>query len=286
MSISIQRCTSLPELFQAIEGIKPPIMYLAGGTDLMVLLKANLIPDSAWFDISDIPDIKGITVKDDMLVIGAATPFDEIYPDANVLKWAKALSEAASNVGGPQIRARGTIGGNIANGSPAADTLPALASLGAQVNLLSARGERSVPIEGYALGNRRTVREADEIISSVSIPIRAGIKGAWKALGARKALAISKISLAVSAVLEQGSFSYLRIGLGSVAATVRRAPQAEEVLLNGGWNRETLEEACRIIQTEISPLDDIRSTAEYRKAMSGVLLHDALISAFGEAPTR
>ena len=283
MSISVQRCTALPELFQAVKASRPPYMYLAGGTDLMVLLKANLIPDSSWFDISDIPELHGIAVKDGSLVIGSGTPFDEIYTNQDVRKYANALAEAAANVGGPQIRARGTVGGNIANGSPAADSLPALASLGAQVNLLSERGARSVPIEGYALGNRRTVRAEDEIIYSVSIPIRAGIRGTWKALAARKALAISKISLAVSAVLEEGRFSYLRIGLGSVAATVRRAPEAEKILLEGGWKADVLREACRVIQTEINPIDDIRSTAEYRKAMSGVLLSDAMYSLFGEA---
>ncbi|MDO5297238.1 MAG: FAD binding domain-containing protein [bacterium] len=283
MGISVKRCTALPELFQAVKASQPPYMYLAGGTDLMVLLKANLIPDSSWFDISDIPELHGIAVQDGSLVIGAGTPFDEIYTNSDVQKYAQALAEAAANVGGPQIRARGTIGGNIANGSPAADSLPALASLGAQVHLLSERGGRCVPIEGYALGNRRTVRAEDEIIHSISIPIRANIKGAWKALGARKAMAISKISLAVSAVLENGKFTYLRIGLGSVAATVKRAAEAEKVLLSGGWNCETLQEACRVIQTEISPIDDIRSTAEYRKAMSGILLGDAMQSLFGEA---
>ena len=282
MSISVQRCTALPELFQAVKASRPPYMYLAGGTDLMVLLKANLIPDSSWFDISDIPELHGIAVKDGSLVIGSGTPFDEIYTNQDVRKYANALAEAAANVGGPQIRARGTVGGNIANGSPAADSLPALASLGAQVNLLSERGARSVPIEGYALGNRRTVRAEDEIIYSVSIPIRAGIRGTWKALAARKALAISKISLAVSAVLEEGRFSYLRIGLGSVAATVRRAPEASP-LTTVRWKADVLREACRVIQTEINPIDDIRSTAEYRKAMSGVLLSDAMYSLFGEA---
>ena len=276
MNITINRCTSLEELFQAVKNAKPPLYFLNGGTDLMVLAKANLIPESTWFDISDIQALKGIKEEGDNLVIGAGVTHTELAESELVRRHALALAEAASNVGGPQIRNRGTIGGNLANGSPAADTSPALVSLGASAVLLSERGERTVLVEKYALGNRRTVREPDEIIARFIVPIRPGVKGHWKAMSQRKALSISKISMAVSCVLDGDKFSYLRIGLGSVAATVRRAEKAEAILLEGGWNEEVLAQACAALSAEINPISDVRSSAEYRKAMGGVMLGDIM----------
>lgn len=272
MSIVVKRCTSLPDLFASIKGAELPIKYLAGGTDLMVELKEHPAINEAWFDISDIPELRGVRVEGNDLVIGAVTPFDEIHTHELVQKYASCLAEAAATVGSPQIRARGTIGGNVANGSPKADTPPALMSLGARVNIVSEQGMRTVEFDDFHLDCKVTVLAPGEIIHSLVVPMRQGVQSHWKAIATRKALAISKISLAASVVKEGDKFTYLRLGLGAAGAKVMRAPKAEEVLLKGGWNQETLAEAVRVIQTEVSP----RANAAYRKAMSGVLLADVM----------
>lgn len=272
MSIVVKRCTSLPELFAAIKGVDLPIRYLAGGTDLMVELKENPDLEEAWFDISDIPELKGVRVEGEDIIIGAVTPFDEIHTNEYVQKFAACLAEAAANVGSPQIRARGTIGGNVANGSPKADTPPALISLGAKVNIVSERGMRTVEFDDFHLDCKVTVLAPGEIIHSLSVPMRKGVQSHWKAIASRKALAISKLSLAASVVKEGDKFSYVRLGLGAAGAKVMRAPKTEALLMQGGWNPDTVAEAVRLIQTEVSP----RANAAYRKAMSGVLLGDVM----------
>ncbi len=282
MNIEVKRCTALADLFTTLEQVKPPVYYLAGGTDVMVWLHSDIIKEgSTIIDISDIPELHGISLQGDNLVIGAGVTHAELAESELVRRYATALAEAASNVGGPQIRNRGTIGGNIANGSPAADTMPSLLSLGATLRLVSAKGERMVEADKYPTGYRRSVLAEGEIIQSISIPVREGLVGHWKALAQRKALAISKLSLAVSAVRQGEGFSYLRIGMGSVAATAQRALKAEEVLLRGGYKPEVVAEACQAIVAEVNPISDVRSTAEYRKAMCGVVLGDLLTELFG-----
>lgn len=277
MSIAVERHVSLASLFASMKEATPPFFLLAGGTDLMVLAKDGVLPEAAtWFDISDIPSLKGIVVDGDELVIGGGVTHSELAASPLIQSYAPALAQAAINVGSTQIRNRGTLAGNIANGSPAADTVPALFSLSAVVKLRSVRGLRAVKIEDYALAPRRTVRAQDELIESVSIPVRAGMRGSWLALAQRNALAISKISVAVSAVVQDEKFAYLRIAFGSVGPTVLRAPKAEAALMEHGLTATGIALACRVAQDEVKPISDIRSSAEYRRAMSGVILGDAL----------
>ena len=281
MEIKVQRHTDLDSLLKAAASIEGRIFYLAGGTDLMVQAHAGVLPPATWLEISDVPQLHGISVEGSELRIGAGVTHHEIMRSQLVQTWAPALAQASANVGGPQIRSRGTIGGNLANASPVADTVPALYSLGAQLHLISQRGERTVAVEEFALAPRRNVLEPGEIIYSINFPCRPGIKGVWNSMAQRESLAISKVNIGVSYVLdpdlEEGvGFNYLQVAFGAVGPTVLRARQVEEYLRAEPLSAQRLERACQLAQSEVSPISDVRSQADYRRAMPGVLLYDAL----------
>lgn len=272
MNITLHRPESLDELLKGVAEAQPPLFYLAGGTDLLVYAKDDLIPPSTWFDVTAVPELKGIEIRDGQVVIGGGATHRELMQSELIRRYAPALVEGCWNIGGPQIRARGTVAGNIANASPAADTVPPLYTLGAVLELASPRGRRCVPIAEFASAPRRTVRAPDEVILSIRFPAREGVRGAFLRLGQRKSQAISKVSVAVSAVPEGEGFSFLRIAYGAVAPTVVRTPRTEEILLRGG----SVDEACREVLGEVHPITDLRSTADYRLAMAPVLLRRAL----------
>lgn len=281
MDIKVQRYTELGAFLKAAHECEGSIFYLAGGTDLMVQLKAEILPDGTWFDISDIPELHGIRDCGDHLEIGSGVSHHEAMRSELLKKYAPALVLASSNVGGPQVRSRGTLGGNLGNASPAADTVPALYSLGAVLNLISAEGKRSVPVEEFTLRPRRTVLKHGEIIYSISIPKREGNGGYWNSIAQRHALAISKINIGFSYVADRqadGSvkFGYLQIAFGSVGPTVLRARKTEEFLLAEPVTKERALQAAEIAKSEVTPISDIRSTADYRKEMAGVMLLDAI----------
>lgn len=281
MNITVHRPESLDELLRGIAAAQPPLFYLAGGTDLMVLAKDGLIPPSTWFDLTAIPELAGIRVEEGRVVIGGATTHHDLMRSEVIRRYAPALVQGCWNIGGPQIRARGTVAGNISNASPAADTVPPLYTLDTVLELTSPRGRRTVALEEYASAPRRTVRQPDEVITSLSFPARDGVEGAFLRLGQRRSQAISKVSVALSAVREGNRFEFLRIAYGAVAPTVLRARRTEALLLERGATPEAVEEACRIVVEEVRPISDIRSTADYRRAMSGVLLRRALEAVLG-----
>jgi CO/xanthine dehydrogenase FAD-binding subunit len=226
------------------------------------------------FDVTGIPELHGIEDRGDHLWIGAATTHTQMMASAAVARVAPALPAACAVVGGPQIRNRGTLGGNLANASPAADTVPPLYAADAVVELVSVSSRREVPIHEFFTGPRRSVLAPDELILGVRVPRRAGVRGAFLRLGQRQAQAISKVSVAVGIAFRDGRPEWVRVALGSVAPTVVRAPRAEQVLLAGG--PAALRQAREIVMEEIAPIDDLRSTREYRRQMAGVLLERAV----------
>ncbi len=226
------------------------------------------------FDVTGVEELHGIEERGDHLWIGAATTHTEMMASAAVAQFAPALPAACAVVGGPQIRNRGTLGGNLANASPAADTVPPLYAADAVVELVSVSSRRDVPITAFFTGPRRSVLARDELILGVRIPRRAGVRGAFLRLGQRQAQAISKVSVAVGIAFRDGRPEWVRVALGSVAPTVVRAPRAEQVLLAGG--PDALRQAREIVMEEIAPIDDLRSTREYRRQMAGILLERAM----------
>lgn len=247
---------------------------VAGGTDILVQAKDGRPDRAALFDLTAVPELKGIEERGDHIYVGAATTHTEMIGSALLEAWAPALPEACAVIGGPQIRNRGTLGGNLANASPAADCVPPLYVADAVVELASVSARRELPIDELFAGPRRSVVEPDELILGVRIPKRAGVRGAFLRLGQRQAQAISKVSVALALTFKDGRPDWARVAFGAVAPTVLRAREAERALLAGGSS--ALGAAVEAARAEVRPIDDLRSTRDYRRAMAGVLLERAV----------
>ena len=238
-----------------------PLVPLAGCTDLYVGLHFGTVPGQRFLDLQGLRTLRGIRRRGEALVIGALTTYADLIASPLVRRQLPILAEASRWVGSPQIQNRGTLGGNVANASPAGDTLPVLAVAEATVVLRSADGERRVPFGSFYTGYRQTATRPDELIVALEIPPVEGRQW-FRKVGTRAAQAISKVVMAAVRAPQP------RIALGSVAPTVVRVPRTEAVLAGGG----TLAEALAVLMDEIRPIDDLRSTATYRRRVSANLL--------------
>jgi len=241
-----------------------PLVPMAGCTDLFVSLNFGTLTDTRFLNLWGLDRLRTIEVRGDRLAIGALVTHSELARSPLVRKRIPMLAAASREVGGVQIQNRGTLGGNVANASPAGDTLPVLAAADATVILISAGGSRTVPFNQFYTGYRQTVRRPDELIAGFEIPPIRGTQW-FRKVGTRAAQAISKIVIAGIRPEPGGA---VRIALGSVAPTVIRATRTEAALSRG----TSIEEAQRILLDEIVPIDDIRSTAEYRRRVAANLL--------------
>jgi CO/xanthine dehydrogenase FAD-binding subunit len=248
---------------------------LAGGTDLMVQLTGEIgEPPERLLDIWALDELRGIAIDADALVIGALTTYTEIRRSPIVAEVLPALADAAATIGAAQIQNRGTLGGNVVNASPAGDTLPLLLATDSVMILGSARGERSVPASEFWPAYRTTARRDDELLLRVRIPLAAGREARFRKIGTRRAQAISKVVMALAwAAGADASWRDVRLALGSVAATTIRAPATESVLEGARPTRETAAAAADALAAEIAPIDDVRSTADYRRAVAARVLH-------------
>ena len=239
----------------------PGLTPIAGCTDLFVALNFGTLRDRRFVDLWRLDRLRAIEIRDGRLWIGALATYTSIMRSAIVRRRLPMLAAAAAEIGGVQIQNRGTIGGNIANGSPAGDTLPVLAAAEAIVHLESAVERRRVPLAGFYTGYRQSVRRADELIVGFEIPPVPG-RQAFRKVGTRAAQAISKVVMA--AVIGDEP----RVAVGSVAPTVLRLRRTESIIAAGG----TVAEAQAALLDEITPIDDIRSTAVYRRRVAANLL--------------
>jgi xanthine dehydrogenase small subunit len=251
---------SLPDALKMLrdEGSLTP---LAGCTDLYVSLNFGTLKESRFLNLWRLAALRGIDVRRDTLTIGALATHTDLIRSPLVRKRLPMLAAAAREIGGVQIQNRGTIGGNVANASPAGDTLPVLAAADAIVVLQSAAGTRKVPFTAFYTGYRQTVRQADELIVAFEIPPISGRQW-FRKVGTRAAQAISKVVMAGVVGKEP------RLAIGSVAPTVIRLPKTEESIARG----VNLAETQRVLISEIAPIDDIRSTADYRRQVAAKLL--------------
>ena len=250
---------------------------LAGGTDLMVQITGELgEPPARIIDIWGLDELRGIGVEGDALVIGALTTYTELRRSPVVAEFVPALAEAAATIGAAQIQNRGTIGGNVVNASPAGDTLPVLLALGATFVLGSASGEREVVADDFWPAYRTTARRDDELLLRVRLPLAADGQVRFRKVGTRRAQAISKVVMAL-AWRANGTggpaWTDVRLALGSVAATTVRARATEAVLEDARPTRETADAAVAALTSELEPIDDVRSTADYRRLVAGRVLH-------------
>lgn len=235
--------------------------FLAGGTDLVVRRNRGLVLGAHWIDLSQVAGLRYLREVDGVVQVGALTP----HSDLEASRW-QGLAEAAASVGGPQIRHRGTVGGNVGNASPAGDVSTALLAMDAEVELSSLAGKRSLPLKDFFLTPGKTVIAPEEMITEFRFP--AEQRTAWFKVGKREATAISVVCAAVG-VRADGSVG---IALGSVAPRPTRVPEAEAYLAEAGLSAETAQKAGDLVAAHISPITDHRASAEYRRGIAGAMV--------------
>jgi aerobic carbon-monoxide dehydrogenase medium subunit len=268
---------STKELLRALDSYGVKAKLLAGGTDLTIALKQHVVKPEAIIDLSHLrKELSGIAISSGVLRIGAMTTYTEIESDVYVMRFARALGLAASQIGTPQIRNLGTIGGNLANGSPAADTAPPLIALSAEVKLRSKHGERTVPVEEFFAGVKKTRLMPNEIVSSVDIPARENFSSHWVRVANRNENVLSIVSVAVASEVLGDRFGEARISLGAVAPTPILAEKSSSALSGRQIDEETIERAATEAMKECSPISDVRAGAEYRRQMVYVLTKRAI----------
>ncbi len=268
-TLELRRPRSIREALAMLRDDEP-LVPLAGATDLYVALNFGTLTASRFLDLWPLEPLRRIEMRGDVLSLGALVTYTSVTRSRLVKQRLPMLVDAARLVGGFQIQNRGTIGGNIANGSPAGDTLPVFAAADAVVVARSASAERRIPFVDFYSGYRTTVLRPDELIVAVEVPAVHGPQW-FRKVGTRAAQAISKVVIA--AVRGESP----RVALGSVGPVVVRARMAEQALAAG----QGIEAAVAALQREITPIDDVRSTAEYRRVVAGNLLRQFWLHATG-----
>jgi CO/xanthine dehydrogenase FAD-binding subunit len=266
--------TSLAEAFRVIASL--PHRPVAGGTDLLVQINGEMgEPPERIIDLWRLDELRGIAVSDGALVIGALTTYTQIRQSADVAEHLPALAEAAATIGAAQIQNRGTLGGNAVNASPAGDTLPILLATDAELVVASARGERTVPVAEFWPGYRKTALAADELLLRIRFPVSPNRRVRFRKVGTRRAHAISKVVMALAwdAHAHDPRWHDVRVALGSVAATPVRAGATEAVLEGCTPTAEIADAGAAALAGELSPIDDVRSTADYRRLVASRVLH-------------
>jgi CO/xanthine dehydrogenase FAD-binding subunit len=249
----------------------------AGGTDLMVLLEAGKLPPGKYLSIWQLAELRGIEAAVDHITLGALTTYTQVRRDPVLAAEFPLLCRAASETGSIATQNRGTLGGNIANGSPAADSPPALLVYDAELELISSQGSRWVSYNNFHTGYKQSVLQPNELIARIRLPRS---KQCWKQhyhkVGTRRAQAISKVCFAGAAKIENGHIKDLRIAFGSIAPTPFRALAVESLLRGTKLSPQIILSAREALAREIAPIDDIRSTSRYRSVVAQNLLAEFL----------
>jgi len=270
---------SLAEALEALSQDKGDWKPFAGGTDLMVLLEAGKLPHKNYVNIWNLKELRGIEVSDDHITLGALTTYTEIQNHAVLQKEFPMLVQAAKETGGIAIQNRGTLGGNIVNASPAADSPPALLAYDAELELISKPGGRRIPYSRFHNAYKQMDLRAGELLRAIHLPRLSNRFDYYRKVGTRKAQAISKVCFAGVIRIVDGKVAHIRIALGSVAPIPIRCEKTESSLHNQPLNSETIKLGAATMSSEIVPIDDIRSTRDYRLRVSLNLLQDFLARA-------
>ena len=261
---------------------RPGARLLAGGTDFFPALGDNPVTHPT-IDISRLQDLRGIVQSGGYFRIGAAATWSEIVAQP-LPHCFDALKQAAREIGSIQIQNRGTIAGNLCNASPAADSVPPLLALDAEIELVSAAGHRRLPLQDFILGNRHTALQSGELVAAVLVPEKfADHVSAFGKLGARRYLVISIAMIAVTLRLDQGRVSSARIAIGSCSAVAQRLPAAESALIGCTKKDQIAGKLGAAVLAPIAPIDDVRATAAYRHDAALTLLRRVASDAFAQA---
>jgi CO/xanthine dehydrogenase FAD-binding subunit len=250
---------------------------IAGGTDLMVLFNAGHLPYRRLVSIAKLPELTSVTISHEAVTIGAAVTYSTIQRHDLFQAEFPLLCQAAGWTGGIANQNRGTLGGNIVNASPAADTPPALLVYDAELELISEQGSRRLPYSQFHTGYKMMQLQAGELLAKIHLPRQhRRVTQYARKVGARKALAISKVCFNALAEMDWSVIRHIRIGLGSVAPVPLRCQSVEAALAGQTLTPGLIAHARALIAQEIQPIDDIRSTARYRSLVAQNLLTDFL----------
>jgi xanthine dehydrogenase iron-sulfur cluster and FAD-binding subunit A len=274
---------TLAEAVELLERHGERARVLAGGTDLIVQMKMERLAPEVLVSIGRIPGLDGIAPEDGGLLLGTRATIAALRRAAPVVMRYPMLAEACAAFSTTQVQVMGTVGGNLCNGSPASDTAPALIAYGAEVEIIGPEGPRRLPLEAFFLGPGKTALRRGELLTAVHLPPPApGTGGAFLKVS-RVAADIAKVNAAVLLVRDGDRVADARLVFGAVAPTPLRARKAEAVLVGQRLGEDVVAEAARIASEEASPIDDVRSTAWYRREAVRVLAHDGLLRAWERA---
>jgi len=266
------------EIFGAIEKTKGLAKFIAGGTNIIPYMRAETMSPELLIDLNGFEDLKYIREENGLVTIGALTTITDIVESEVIQNKCQILHSAANSLGSPLTRNRATIGGNLADASPAADMAPPLLALEASIHTKRGGEEgREIPLDQFFLGPNKTVLAESELITQIrfSKP-KDSEKGIFIKLGLRNSLTISVVSLAVILDMEGQVCQKARVALGAVAPTIIRASRVETRLTGREINENIIQECADIVKEEISPISDIRASAEYRRSASSVMLIRAI----------
>ncbi len=255
------------------------IKIIAGGTDLLVQYYDRLYEINSWLDLKNILELKKIRISQNQMTIGAMVTHTQLEKSEDIKKYFPVLSQAAADIGSPQIRNRGTVGGNIVNASPAGDLLTPLMAYKAKFKLLSGKDETLVPAENFFLGPKKTILRPDQLLAQIILPLpKKRTYGSWIKIGKRKALIIATITLAlvVEMAEDNKTVKNVRTCLGSVAPTPIEIKEIRKKMVGKNFEQLDFAELGQIVEDKISPIDDIRGTREYRKDVAKNIMINAL----------
>ena len=269
----------IEKALEILSRYREEIKVIAGGTDLLIQYYDRLYEVGTWLDLKNIKELKDIRINKNQMEIGAMVTHTQLEKSEDIKKYFPILSQAAADIGSPQIRNRGTIGGNIVNASPAGDLLAPLMAYDAQFKLLSTQGERIVPAEEFFIGPKKTILEQAQLLTGIILPLPfERTFGCWIKIGKRKALIISTITLALVAEMAEDNKTVkdVRTCLGSVAPTPIEVKEVREKMIGKNFSQLDFNQLGQIVEDKISPIDDIRGTREYRKDVAKNIMINAL----------
>ncbi|MGH8014186.1 MAG: FAD binding domain-containing protein [Candidatus Binataceae bacterium] len=284
-AINYEAPTSINDAVKLLASHGVQARPMCGGTDLIIQLRAGVRRPDYVVDVKKIPELRRISFDPRQgLKLGAAVPCIEIHENADMRKYYPGLTEAAHLIGSLQIQSRASVGGNLCNGSPAADTAPALIAIGAKARVVGPKGERMIPVEAFCTAPGRTVLEPDELLVEFQVaPPSAHARDAYLRFIPRNEMDIAVVGVGGCVALEGERCVAARIGLGAVGPTPVFATEASQALVGKKIDEAAIERAASLATAAATPIDDMRGTAEYRRHVVGVLTRRVITRALERA---